>query len=101
MATSLALGVGFHPARCPLEMDEVGLVALGHCVLSACYATGHEVLCTPSADSLCTCFAAGAFGGAGQLGAGGMGFNNDDMAVRLQQQTMQMQQVGHNRFCAQ
>jgi len=37
--------------------------------------------------------ALGSFGGAGQLGAGGMGFNNDDMAARLQQQTMQMQQV--------
>lgn len=37
--------------------------------------------------------ASGSFGGAGQLGAGGMGFNNDDMAARLQQQTMQMQQV--------
>ncbi len=37
--------------------------------------------------------AVGSFGGAGQLGAGGMGFNNDDMAARLQQQTMQMQQV--------
>ena len=35
----------------------------------------------------------GSFGGGGQLGTGGMGFNNDDMAARLQQQTMQMQQV--------
>ena len=39
----------------------------------------------------------GNFGAAGQLGAGAMGFNNDDMAVRLQQQTMQMQQV---LFCS-
>lgn len=37
--------------------------------------------------------AAGNFNAAGQLGAGPIGFNNDDMAVRLQQQTMQMQQV--------
>ena len=29
----------------------------------------------------------------GSLGAGSIGFNNDEMAVRLQQQTMQMQQV--------
>ena len=42
--------------------------------------------------SLCT-GVLGSFGGAGQLGVGGMGFNNDDMAARLQQQTMQMQQV--------
>ncbi|KAL3159657.1 hypothetical protein ABBQ38_010066 [Trebouxia sp. C0009 RCD-2024] len=34
----------------------------------------------------------GNFSAAGQLGAGAMGFNNDDMAVRLQQQNMQMQQ---------
>ena len=42
---------------------------------------------------------AGNFNAAGQLGAGALGFSNDDMAVRLQQQTMQMQQVctpGHH-----
>ncbi|DBB09979.1 hypothetical protein WJX82_004569 [Trebouxia sp. C0006] len=40
----------------------------------------------------------GSFGGAGQLGTGGMGFNNDDMAARLQQQTMQMQQQMQLRY---
>ena len=49
--------------------------------------------------SLCS-GASGSFGGAGQLGAGGMGFNNDDMAARLQQQTMQMQQVSITSYCS-
>ena len=35
----------------------------------------------------------GSFGGNGQLATGSMGFSGDDMATRLQQQTMQMQQV--------
>jgi hypothetical protein len=29
-----------------------------------------------------------------------MGFNNDDMAARLQQQTMQMQQVSITSYCS-
>lgn len=48
--------------------------------------------CSATAINIC-CGAAGNFNAAGQLGAASIGFNNDDMAVRLQQQTMQMQQV--------
>ena len=48
--------------------------------------------CSATAIRIC-CGAAGNFNAAGQLGAVSVGFNNDDMAVRLQQQAMQMQQV--------